>query len=400
MPIWIDHLGTPTNNDREAGAGTPTKSDKNLGTPTNDLETPPENESTEPPSALAPEHPEEVADTSSVRPSSGAPDSPESENTLVASAEDAVLESSLLAETEIRTQEPNPFEAFDIEPDTMERTLTHSIAPYRKNGILDPVFCLPDLSGTAAWLHGLLPYLDPEIPVYGLAAPGLQPSEKPIQGVRQLAAHFRDPVQSLSTGTTIRLMAFGLTGVYAHELVRLLAQDHPKRRYQLIFLDCPAPGAPIIESLLRLEEPNLLASICNQLGMLWQVEPLLASADLITQKSKARLKKAAEFLAKKGNVPIKKKPLRKLLDHLIGLSRFPQKSILKHQVEALKAELDLYWVRCGTDVSDLNWTTNWLTHLKGAQLTERRAGCTRDARMREPNISNLAGELNERLRSP
>ncbi|CAM2065160.1 SDR family NAD(P)-dependent oxidoreductase [Sulfidibacter corallicola] len=448
MPIWIDHLGTPTKddplqfgtptNDLDMDApteldllrdtvgtptnefdmdtpitddvgtpidgldrdfGTPTKSAR-VGIPTNDLDVPSEIESTELPSGLVPDPPGGEADTSSVQPSGEAPVPQESNVTLDTSAEDTTIDSSFLAETEIRTQGPNPFEAFGIESDALERTLTHSIAPYRKNGILDPVFCLPDLSGTAAWLHGLLPYLDPEIPVYGLTAPGVQPSEKPIQGVRQLAAHFRGPVQARSTGTTIRLMAFGLTGVYAHELVRLLAQDQPKRRYQLIFLDCPAPGAPIIESLLRLEEPNLLASICNQLGLMWQVEPLLASADLLTQKSKARLKKAAEFLAKKGNVPIKKKPLRKLLDHLIGLSRFHQKSILKHQVEALKAELDLYWVRCGTDVSDLNWTTNWLTHLKGAQLTERRAGCTRDAMMREPNISNLAGELNERLRSP
>jgi thioesterase domain-containing protein/acyl carrier protein len=148
-----------------------------------------------------------------------------------------------------------------------------------------PLFCVPGVGGNILGLRDLARHLDPDQPVYGLQAPGLEGARAPLDRVEDMAAHNIKEILALQPNGPLLLAGASFGGTVAFEMARQL--EIAGHQVPLVALfDTLAPGQdaalPAILALsLRLNSYTL--------RFLYHAKRLLLGPDRITYtRRKAR----------------------------------------------------------------------------------------------------------------
>jgi amino acid adenylation domain-containing protein len=105
--------------------------------------------------------------------------------------------------------------ACDVDPQ-------HSLVPLKESGSRPPVFCVHPVSGSAYAYAGLAGALDPEQPVYGLEALGLEDEEPVLERLEDLAARYASAIQHQQPRGPFSIVGWSMGGVVAFEIARRL----------------------------------------------------------------------------------------------------------------------------------------------------------------------------------
>jgi acyl-CoA synthetase (AMP-forming)/AMP-acid ligase II/thioesterase domain-containing protein/acyl carrier protein len=132
------------------------------------------------------------------------------------------------------------------------------IVPIRGNGTLTPLFCFHPLGGWIKEYQYISLFFDPERPVFGIRARGLEPEEKPVLTVKEAAMEYIEAIKTVQKEGPYHLLGFSGGAIYAFEL----ACELQKRGEFVTFLgiidmSLPAPLKRLFD-MSRGQSPNIL----------------------------------------------------------------------------------------------------------------------------------------------
>jgi thioesterase domain-containing protein/acyl carrier protein len=148
-------------------------------------------------------------------------------------------------ETGVRVlfQAPTPAELAAAIIDPGDQRTLGALIPLRRRGTLPPLFCVYPGFGLAWAYAGLLRHLDPDQPVYGLQARGIDSGQAlPGSFDEMINAHV-DEIRSVSPDGPYHLLGWSSGGVIAHAIARVLEQDGARVGVLAMLDSHPAPGS-------------------------------------------------------------------------------------------------------------------------------------------------------------
>ncbi|MEU6299667.1 alpha/beta fold hydrolase, partial [Streptomyces erythrochromogenes] len=95
---------------------------------------------------------------------------------------------------------------------------TEVLLPLRREGSLPPLFCVHPGAGLSWCYAPLLPYLDPDRPVYGLQTPALTDPGFAPASVEELARRYTAHLRSVQPGGPYHLLGWSFGGLVAHAI--------------------------------------------------------------------------------------------------------------------------------------------------------------------------------------
>jgi len=117
-----------------------------------------------------------------------------------------------------------------------------TVLPIRTNGTLPPLFAIHPGGGLSWCYIGLVKYLEPDRPVYGLQARNFTLSEMPTQSAEEMALNYIDQVQRLQPRGPYHLTGFSFGGLLAYIIASLLEQRGEKVAFLSIIDFIPHAG--------------------------------------------------------------------------------------------------------------------------------------------------------------
>jgi amino acid adenylation domain-containing protein len=117
-----------------------------------------------------------------------------------------------------------------------------SLVPIRPAGSKKPLFLIHGLGLNVLLYTTIVNYLDPEQPVYGLQAKGLNGIDKPLETLESIASYYISEVESIDSDGPYALAGFSLGGRIAYEMARQLEEKGKKVSF-LGILDATAEGS-------------------------------------------------------------------------------------------------------------------------------------------------------------
>src|SRR5690606_24429099 len=112
--------------------------------------------------------------------------------------------------------------AWAIREDT--RVMEASAIPLRKTGTQTPLFLIHEVTGEMLYGPNLVPHIDADITVYGLAGPPL--SEVPYRTRRAMPARLVRMIRAVQPHGPYRLAGWSLGGTLAYEIAaQLIGED-------------------------------------------------------------------------------------------------------------------------------------------------------------------------------
>ncbi|MDQ1835476.1 thioesterase domain-containing protein, partial [Massilia scottii] len=97
-----------------------------------------------------------------------------------------------------------------------------NLAAIRQGGTRLPLFLIHPGEGEIGYVRDLCPWIDPDIPVYGLAASGLGAGEMPQRTVEEMASRYIDGIRSVQAHGPYRIAGWSAGGTIAYEIARQL----------------------------------------------------------------------------------------------------------------------------------------------------------------------------------
>jgi amino acid adenylation domain-containing protein len=97
-----------------------------------------------------------------------------------------------------------------------------SLVPIRPAGTKKPLFLVHGLGLNVLLYTTIINFLDPEQPVYGLQAKGLNGVDKPLDTIEKIAAYYITEIQTIDKDGPYALAGFSLGGMIAFEMARQL----------------------------------------------------------------------------------------------------------------------------------------------------------------------------------
>jgi thioesterase domain-containing protein/acyl carrier protein len=97
-----------------------------------------------------------------------------------------------------------------------------SLVPIQPRGTRPPFFCVHGIGGEAFFLKRLLPYMDPDQPVYGLRAHGLDGTDEPDSSIEAMAARYVRAIRMIAPTGPYYLSGFSSGGSVAYEMAQQL----------------------------------------------------------------------------------------------------------------------------------------------------------------------------------
>ncbi len=119
-----------------------------------------------------------------------------------------------------------------------------SLVPIQPEGSKPPLFCIHAIWGNAFFYQKLVKYLDPDQPVYGLQAQGINGSETPCTSIPEMAANYIREIQRVQPQGPYYLGGFSFGSIIAFEMAQQLLAQGQKTALLAIFDD----GAPTLGS--------------------------------------------------------------------------------------------------------------------------------------------------------
>ncbi|MEN4957725.1 syringomycin E biosynthesis non-ribosomal peptide synthetase SyrE, partial [Pseudomonas syringae] len=148
--------------------------------------------------------------------------------------------------------------------DGQARPGQHSnLVPVRRTGSQRPLFLVHPLGGEVQYVRDLAAAIDPQVPLYGLAASGLAAGETPLFEVPAMAARYLAAIRQVQPKGPYRIGGWSAGGLIAYEMARQLQSSGEK----LEFLG-------IIDTSARLEQQAPEALSEGQFLMDWLPEQL------------------------------------------------------------------------------------------------------------------------------
>ena len=149
-----------------------------------------------------------------------------------------------------------------------ERRASDPLLPLRTGGSGPPLFCVHPAGGFAAMFRALEAHVHPDVPIYGLQAPGIDrpAGQQAVAPLRDMAACYVDALRAVQPDGPYALLGWSLGGVIAHEMAAMLESDGAKVAV-LLLLDSPSGadmGSPAQgEGLPERETLQQMLKVCG-----------------------------------------------------------------------------------------------------------------------------------------
>jgi thioesterase domain-containing protein len=99
-----------------------------------------------------------------------------------------------------------------------------SLVPLRPNGKKKPLFLIHGMGLNVLLYTTITNYLDPDQPVYGLQAKGLNGVEKPLETLEEIASYYISEIMTIDSDGPYQLAGYSLGGNIAYEMARQLTE--------------------------------------------------------------------------------------------------------------------------------------------------------------------------------
>ena len=99
-----------------------------------------------------------------------------------------------------------------------------SLVPLSPNGKKKPLFLIHGLGLNVLLYTTIINYLDPDQPVYGLQAKGLNGVEKPLETFEEIASYYISEIMTVDKEGPYQLAGYSLGGKIAYEMARQLTE--------------------------------------------------------------------------------------------------------------------------------------------------------------------------------
>ncbi|KIH84069.1 Long-chain-fatty-acid--CoA ligase [Pseudomonas batumici] len=124
-----------------------------------------------------------------------------------------------------------------------------NLVPIRRTGSERPLFLVHPLGGEVQYARDLAPVLDPQVPVYGLAASGLVAGETPLSDVAAMATRYLAAIRQVQPQGPYRIAGWSAGGLIAYEMARQLQAGGEQLAFVGIIDASARPGPAVPESL-------------------------------------------------------------------------------------------------------------------------------------------------------
>jgi thioesterase domain-containing protein/acyl carrier protein len=143
------------------------------------------------------------------------------------------------------------------------------LVPLRAGGSAPPLYCVHGAGGGVFGFAELARRLDPELPVWGLEARGLDGDEPPAGSVEEMATAYLAAIRQLQPHGPYRLAGWSMGGLVAFEMARRLAEAN--EQVPVVALLDSLPGAEMDWPAAERLDGALLAGFGRELGLPWGV---------------------------------------------------------------------------------------------------------------------------------
>nr|WP_274610402.1 condensation domain-containing protein [Pseudomonas sp. TH31] len=138
-----------------------------------------------------------------------------------------------------------------------------NLVPIRRTGSQRPLYLVHPLGGEVQYARDLATALDPQMPIYGLAASGLVAAESPLSEVPAMAARYLTAIRQVQPQGPYRIAGWSAGGLIAYEMA-LQLQAGGERVEFLGIIDASARPEPVAEASLS-EGQFLMAWLPEQI---------------------------------------------------------------------------------------------------------------------------------------
>jgi amino acid adenylation domain-containing protein len=118
-----------------------------------------------------------------------------------------------------------------------------SLVALRSSGPKPPLFCAAPVGGNVLSYHDLMNHLDPEIPIYGLQAIGLDGTQTVHRNVNEIATHYINEILSVQAEGPFYLSGSSFGGLVAYEMAQQI-HDLGKPVALVVMFDAYGPNYP------------------------------------------------------------------------------------------------------------------------------------------------------------
>ncbi|OON72765.1 hypothetical protein B1H18_28890 [Streptomyces tsukubensis] len=143
------------------------------------------------------------------------------------------------------------------------------VMPLRRSGVRPPLFCVHP-SGGMSWSYGgLLKYLSPELPVYGIQARGLGGDDPLPQSLEEMAEDYVRQITSIQPEGPYFLLGWSYGGIVAHAITALL-ERHGLSVALLVLVDAfPSPSIDekVVEEVTVMESSKVYVEVLRAYGV-------------------------------------------------------------------------------------------------------------------------------------
>lgn len=107
-------------------------------------------------------------------------------------------------------------------------------------GTSTPLFCVHPISGSAYAYAGLVDFLGPDQPIYGIEATGFDDDQPPLRSLPELSADYSSMLLDFRSDQDLLLLGWSMGGVIAFDMARRLSSVGAKVR-RVILIDAELP---------------------------------------------------------------------------------------------------------------------------------------------------------------
>lgn len=125
-----------------------------------------------------------------------------------------------------------------------------SLVPLRPLGSKKPLFLVHGMGLNVLLYTTIISYLDPEQPVYGLQAKGLNGIDKPLESIEEIAAYYISEIMTIDAEEPYQIAGYSLGGMIAFEIGHQLREMGKKVSF-IGLLDTVAEGAENNSPILK-----------------------------------------------------------------------------------------------------------------------------------------------------
>ncbi|KAB8318928.1 amino acid adenylation domain-containing protein [Tolypothrix campylonemoides VB511288] len=119
-----------------------------------------------------------------------------------------------------------------------------SLVPIQPKGSKPPFFCIHAIGGNLLSFYNLANHIEPDQPLYGLQAQGLDGQQTPYDRVEEMAAHYLREIQTVQPHGPYFLGGHCFGGIVAYEIAQQLHRQGEKVGLLVLF-DSTVPGSDI-----------------------------------------------------------------------------------------------------------------------------------------------------------